>query len=37
MSAPGNKQSWLDSWWPLLVILFGTALISLFDFFKPHY
>jgi hypothetical protein len=31
------KDSWLDRWWPLLLIGFGVGLVSLFALFHPHY
>jgi hypothetical protein len=34
MSVP-HKASWLDRWWPLLVILFGTTFIATLALFQP--
>jgi len=36
MSAHESK-SWIDTWWPLLVILFGVLFISTLVFFHPHF
>ena len=33
MSSP--KESWLDRWWPLLLILFGIACVVILDVFHP--
>jgi hypothetical protein len=30
-----HKASWLDRWWPLLVILFGTTFIATLALFSP--
>jgi hypothetical protein len=30
-----RKSSWLDRWWPLLLILFGLTFISTLAFFSP--
>lgn len=30
-----DSQSWIDTWWPLLVILFGALFLSTFVFFHP--
>ena len=30
-----EKDSWLDRWWPLLVILFGLIFVSVLVSFKP--
>ncbi len=35
MSSSSGKQWWLDTWWPLLVILFGVGLVLLFALFHP--
>jgi steroid 5-alpha reductase family enzyme len=32
-----EKKSWIDTWWPLLVILFGVTFISTLVFFHPHF
>ncbi len=36
MSAHESKP-WIDTWWPLLVILFGVLFISTLVFFHPHF
>ena len=33
MSSP--KESWLDRWWPLLLILFGIVCVVILDVFHP--
>jgi len=30
-----DKGSWLDRWWPLLVILFGVICVLALDFWHP--
>jgi hypothetical protein len=30
-----HKEFWLDTWWPLLVILFGILFVSILVSFKP--
>jgi hypothetical protein len=30
-----HKSSWLDTWWPLLVILFGVLFVSILNGFHP--
>jgi hypothetical protein len=30
-----SSESWLDRWWPLLVILFGLAFVTLLVSFHP--
>jgi hypothetical protein len=35
MSSP--RDSWLDRWWPLLVILFGVSCVLWLALFHPHY
>jgi hypothetical protein len=35
MSSSHKKASWLDRWWPLLLILFGTTFISALALFSP--
>jgi len=30
-----NESSWVDRWWPLLVILFGISFVSFLISFKP--
>ena len=36
MDLSGEKQSWLDRWWPLLVILFGVICVLALDFWHPE-
>ncbi len=31
-----QKESMLDRWWPLLVILFGLLFVTLLVTFSPH-
>jgi len=35
MSSSTESGSWLDSWWPLLVILFGLIFVSILVTFSP--
>lgn len=35
MSSSTESQSWLDSWWPWLVILFGIIFVALLVSWKP--
>jgi steroid 5-alpha reductase family enzyme len=35
MSSSTESESWLDSWWPLLVILFGLIFVAILVTFKP--
>ena len=28
-------ESWLDRWWPLLVILYGVLFVTILDNFSP--
>lgn len=35
MSATHHKEFWLDTWWPLLVILFGVLFVSILVSFHP--
>jgi len=35
MSASSVSESWVDRWWPLLVILFGVLFVSILVSFKP--
>jgi hypothetical protein len=35
MSSP--RDSWLDRWWPLLVISFGVSCVLWLALFHPHY
>ncbi len=37
MSASHESKSWIDTWWPLLVILFGVLFISTLVFFHPYH
>jgi len=30
-----TKESWLDRWWPLLVILYGVLFVTILDNFAP--
>lgn len=30
-----NSGRWIDTWWPVLVILFGSLFISALVFFHP--
>ena len=34
-SSSETKSSWLDQWWPLLVILFGAILFAFFALWHP--
>jgi hypothetical protein len=35
MSASHGSESWLDRWFPLLVIIFGVLFVTLLVSFKP--
>jgi hypothetical protein len=35
MSASNESVSWLENWWPLLVILYGVAFVSVLVTFAP--
>jgi hypothetical protein len=35
MSSSSGSESWLDRWWPLLLILFGLTFVSLLVSFFP--
>ena len=35
MSSPHTSESWLETWWPLLVILFGMVFFSILVSFHP--
>jgi steroid 5-alpha reductase family enzyme len=35
MSASHEKGSWVDRWWPLLLILFGVTFVTILVSFKP--
>jgi hypothetical protein len=37
MSATQNSSHWLDTWWPLFVILFGILFVSWLVSFHPSY
>jgi hypothetical protein len=32
-----EKSSWIDRWWPLLLIAFGVACVTLLVVFHPTY
>jgi hypothetical protein len=35
MSSSNESLSWLDRWWPLLLILFGVLFVSVLTTFSP--
>ena len=35
MSWLRGRESWVDRWWPLLLILFGVIFVSCLVTFKP--
>ncbi|MBB5329786.1 hypothetical protein HDF14_003408 [Edaphobacter lichenicola] len=35
MSSSSESSSWLESWWPLLVILFGVIFVTALVTFHP--
>ena len=35
MTTPNERDTWLDRWWPLLLILFGTTFILTLALFYP--
>ena len=35
MSSSSESASWLDRWWPLLVIIFGVIFVSVIVSFSP--
>ena len=35
MSLSNEVQSWLDRWWPLLIILFGFVFVLILAKFHP--
>jgi hypothetical protein len=35
MSTSSKSGSWLENWWPLLVILYGVLFVSILVSFKP--
>jgi hypothetical protein len=37
MSAVKERVSWVERWWPLLLILFGVLCFLGIDFFHPGY
>jgi len=37
MSASHNSEPWIDTWWPLLLILFGIAFVTFLVSFHPSY
>jgi len=37
MSTSHESKSWIDTWWPLLVILFGCTFIFTLALFHPHF
>jgi steroid 5-alpha reductase family enzyme len=32
-----ESKSWIDTWWPLLVILLGVTFILTLALFHPHF
>jgi hypothetical protein len=32
-----KKDSWIDRWWPLLVITFGVGCVAILVLFHPSY
>ena len=36
MSSSLDSQSWMERWWPLLVILFGVLFVSILVSWHPH-
>jgi hypothetical protein len=36
MSSSTEREFWLDTWWPLLVILFGVIFVTVLVTFSPH-
>ena len=32
-----KREPWIDRWWPLLLILFGVACVTLLVVFHPTY
>jgi len=36
MSSSSESASWLDRWWPLLVIIFGVIFVSVIVSFSPR-
>jgi hypothetical protein len=37
MNASHNLTRWIDTWWPLLLILFGTIFVTCLVSFRPYY
>ena len=37
MSSHHETESWLDKWWPLLLILFGVSCVLFLALFHPSY
>lgn len=35
MSSSHHKESWIDRWWILLIIIFGLLFIAMLDSFHP--
>jgi hypothetical protein len=35
MSSSSESESWMDRWWPLLVILYGVFFITVLVTFSP--
>jgi steroid 5-alpha reductase family enzyme len=35
MSSSSESQSWVDTWWPLLVILYGVLFVTVLVTFSP--
>ena len=35
MSLASGQESWVDRWWPLLLILFGVLFVTLLVSFHP--
>jgi steroid 5-alpha reductase family enzyme len=35
MSSSSKSVSWLDQWWPLLLILFGVMFVAILTTFAP--
>ncbi len=36
MNSSSASESWLERWWPLLVILFGVIFVSVVVSFSPR-
>ena len=37
MSVSHNSSHWMDTWWPLFLILFGIAFVTFLVSFHPFY